>query len=347
MKKLRIDFSTLETFKSCPQKFVNEYILRLSPLGSGDAVALNFGDLIHFATELLGLAAVPSLPPIEECYAEIEYLSSNQPPLIDAAGQPLEQLRDKPLLIQVLHATAAYAAQKGFPLCAYNSDERRSLKHALLLLTRYAFHYYPESIKYQTFEQSVEYPLGIIDGVEVTYCGTVDGTTEDSMIERKTTSYLNSNFLERVNPSDQVTGYLWLFDKLYPEKKIRKTIFDGISTGGYGKSFGAATSQPARWTINTKPETLFLRTETYRSDQQLIDWEVRTRATISRVIATINAHQAGSLIERRAPSACTEYNSTCKFISLCRSSTQDTERDLRGVAFVRQEDWKNFKVSNE
>ena len=344
MSKLTIGYSVLAAFKSCPQKFINDYFLRLQPKNSGSgAAALNFGSLIHFGIEIVGASKLQSLPSLEACYGEIDYLTSGQPPALDSAGNPLPELQSKHILIQALHAMAAFAASQRYALCAFVEDERRSLKHALLLMTRYVFHHYPESLQYETFEQFLTASLGTINGVEVLYEGTVDGTTSDALVEHKTTSYLNTSFLDRINPSDQVTGYLWLLNKNFPDRNIMKTVFDGISTSGYGKSYGAVTSQPARWTINTKPDTLFLRTETWRTQDQLNDWEVRTKDTISQLIDTIRKYQQGGLITRRAPDACTEFNSTCKFISLCRSTNAADEAQLRAAMYEPAEPWIGFK----
>lgn len=326
MSELYIDYSTLSAWRLCPQKFRYEYQLNLA---RGSTEALDFGTLMHFGCELLGKAGddVSATPTqIEE---EIAYLTSGEPP---------DPNRTDNTLLKVLHFTAIEGS--AFPLARLANDERRSLKHALTLVARYAMHYQNDPLRYTTFEAFHQAYLGETPkGNNVFYRGTVDGLTADAVIERKTTSYINSGFLNRINPNDQATGYLFLGRDLTGNASLSKIVFDAISTSGYGRSWEAKTSQPDRWTINTNPEKLFLRTETTRSEDQIADWRRRVLSDADRLLEDYVADS----VSANAPDACTMFNTTCSFIQLCQSSSA-IRKTLEANTLRKTERWKGFEV---
>lgn len=305
--KLTIDFSTRALWQSCPQRFAYNSVRNFV---SGSTDALNFGSLMHYGTELLGKAALSELPPLEACDAEIDYLASGENP--DPAGTDNT-------LMKILRMMVMETSEQNYPLRHLAQDERRSLKHALSLLARYAHNHHPEVLHLQDFETKYKALLGYTtQGDEVWYKGTIDGITDDAVLERKTTGWIDT-YTRSINPNDQATGYVWLARQLTANPSLNKVVFDIISTDGYGRSKGALTTRPAQWNLYKNPAKLFLRTETYRTEDQIERWAAGVLADSEYIIRDIKAARDAKPITQHAPKACHDYNTACPYLALCQS----------------------------
>ena len=328
--KLYIDYSTLTLWRLCPQKF--RFNSQMNLMG-GNTDALNFGSLIHYATELLGVEnkkAPLVLPSDEAIHQEIEALCDKQPPDVRNVTDPF---------LRILHMIASEASQ--YVLYNLMPDERRSLRHALKLTVAYAKKYTPETLKYTDFEKKFEVKLGkTANGHEVFYRGTIDGVLENGILERKTTYDLNA-FLNLLSPNYQAVGYVWAARELTGNKTINRVVFDGIGTKGYGKSPGAATSNQSRWTINTAPETLFLRAETVVSEMQIENWKAQTLKDADRLIEDCQAAD----VTRNAPSACQAYNTSCSYKAICMSTSKAIETALVNNYTKQTDIWDGYLLT--
>lgn len=322
IKSITIDFTSLNLYRTCPQKFAYRI---LQSLGHGDeSPALSFGKLAHYGIEQLNrLAASPD----PAAYPELEYLAERNQPDLTKLG-----------LVGALNLVANEAATS--PLFRVLSDERRSLRHLLLLLVKYCEHWNPDALRTSNLEVKHKAYLGITrSGVQVFYSGTLDGLCGGKIIERKTTSYLNAGFINRINPNAQATGYIYLARDLYKDPALNTVIFDAISTGGYGRQ--GAIANPSRWLINTEPAKLFLRTETYRTDAQLEEWRAQTLADCDRLIEDISRGRFST----NQPDACTAFNSTCPFIDICRADPSQRPTIIDNTTTT--ELWDSFQINQD
>src|SRR5580765_4206469 len=326
--KLYIDYSSLTLWRLCPQKFIFNSKLNIQ---GGATDALNFGTLIHLGTELFGVASQnPSfeLPTKEAAYQEIEALAvAKQVPDVRLVTNPL---------LKVLNQVAEEASQ--YALSNLDSDEKRSLKHALTLIAEYTFHYHPDALPYRGFEHKFEIFLGkTAAGHEVFYRGTIAGLLVDGVLERKT-SYDLTAFLGLLTPNYQAVGYVWAAREITGNNKISKVIFDGISTKGFGKSKGSAYSNQDRWTIYNAPETLFLRAQTVVTDSQIEDWKTQTIKDADRLLEDWKAEK----VTRNAPSACNAYNTNCAYKAICMSGSKSVEQTLINGMPKQKDIWDGF-----
>ncbi len=333
MSRLTIDFSTRALWQSCPQRFAYNSV-RNFVAGSTDA--LNFGSLIHFGTELLGKASLVTLPSLEQIDAEIDYLTSGEFP--DPEGT-------QDTFMKMLRFTCIEVLEQQYPLRHLAQDERRSLKHALTLLARYAHHYHPEHLALLDYETKFTARLGVTPkGDEVFFRGTLDGLLEDAVLERKTTGWID-NYSRNVNPNDQATGYVWLAQQA-TGRPISRVVYDVISTQGYGRTKGAMSSRPAAWGIYTKPEKLFFRTETHRTEDQLLRWREGVLADSAQIIDTIRQAKANEPVTQHAPKACHDYNTPCPFLALCQSPKslrEDLEANFEVVP--EEQRWQGYEFT--
>ena len=332
MKTLKLDYSTISAWKLCPQKAIYQYInnLKSSGLGGGTSEALEFGQLIHLGLELFGKAALTreQTSSKEALHQTAEALGSGQAP--DAASV-------EPIDLKILHLLAAEASKYG--ISKLLPDQRRSLAHLLHLMSAYMLHYAGDNLVFIDFEQRSEQLLGSLsDGTKLIYGGTLDALTPDAVFETKTTSYISSGFLDRMNPNDQASGYAFLSGR-------EKIIFNGISTSGYGKSKDAKTSNPKLWTLFKEPSKLFLRSETRRSAEQLAEWRTEVFAVAEEILSYLKTGQLAKRYGSR-PDCCTTFNSVCPFVNLCRANA--TERaTLQEALFAPGEAWRGFRYEDE
>jgi len=322
VKKLVIDYSTLSTWRTCPSKFNYRYVQQLT--GKSDSEALVFGSLVHRGLERI-YRDCGSVVPTDGTTHEIDYLGSGNIP--SSTNDPLTN---------ALHWIAAEAAKT----CIGTTlpDNRRSIKHLLTLLTAYFKNYFPDPLVPSRFESF--HKVALTD--RISFCGTVDGIVDTipAVFETKTTSFLNSNFLERLNPNDQATGYCVLASDLLG-KPVRTIVFNGISTSGYGMTPGALTSKPDKWMLYREPARLFLRAETHRSDADIEDWLSRLLRDCNRIIEDIES----DTFSKNGPDSCTIFNSTCSFIDLCRTRKENVPILIQNT--MKVEPWKGCTVEVE
>jgi len=214
-------------------------------------------------------------------------------------------------------------------------NERRSLPHAELLLRRYQENYNPDPLKGCTNEKKHTAVLGCTpSGILVRYRGTVDGLKDTTLIERKTSTWLGTSFINRINPSDQATGYAFLATDLLGTP-VTEIIYDGLGTTGYGLK-----SDPKNWPINKRPADLFARAITHRSPEAIGEWKSRVLYDVERLAQDV---ERGSF-SVNAPDACTAFNSMCPYANLCRAS--ETARENLISNSMTEEPWASFAINS-
>jgi hypothetical protein len=245
-----------------------------------------------------------------------------------SGGNPHDDCQDG--LGRVFNTLALAAAKTR--VASLVSTERRSLKHLLTLLTRYVENYFPDVLHPVMLECHHTTKIGEIADTTVNFTGTLDMLEADRVIETKTTSFIGASFLDRTNPNDQATGYCVLSSDLLG-KEIRTVVFNGISTSGFGLK-----SHDGQWPINKEPSKLFLRAETYRTDEMIDDWRRRLLKDASQILANIRDNDFSA----NAPDACTMFNSLCPYADLCRASSAARPQLINNLYTV--EKWRGFKL---
>lgn len=138
-----------------------------------------------------------------------------------------------------------------------------------------------------------------IDGQGFTYAGRMDLVVEmDGKIypwDHKTTSYFGDHFEKGFKLDVQMTGYI----------KANK-----VAHGEHAAS--AAIINALRPTNKISPEC-FVRKETTRTPEELVEWEHELRATVDQIRSS---RLVGRWI-KHAPTACFTYNRTCEYYGLC------------------------------
>ena len=287
---LKLDYSAISTFRTCPLKFYHRYVRGLVAATATNE-AQTFGKLFHQGLETLYRAGFPSAEAAEIFITNLDTEGLSQEP-----------------------------------------NARRGAEHLRTLLRKYVENYYPEVIALRAFEQFLEVPINDW----LTYCGTLDGITQDgSVFETKTSSFLGSSFLDRMKPNDQATGYLYLLKKTSNGKNTSdRIIFNGASTSGYGLK-----SKPTSWPLWAKPAEHFIRCETFRTDEDMETWERRLLADAERIRECIESE----LYSCNPPDSCTMFNSVCPYIDICRSRNANKETLIK-TAF-KLEPWKGCVIS--
>lgn len=284
IKSIKIDYTTLAAWRTCPQKFVYRYLMSLTE--DRPSPALEFGKLMHRAVELLNTQSFE---------AAIEILCNE-------------------------------TTTHNLPLSG-----RRSLDHLFKLVRAYHENYFPDPIASELLEIKATAKLGHTpQGIEVYYCGTIDGVLDRGdkidIIERKTTSWLGESFLNRMNPSAQATGYVYLAGKTI-QKPIDRIIYDGISTAGYKDGI-----------LSTKA-ALFMRAETSRSEEAIAEWRTGVLRDVDRLVEDVLSGTAS----RSEPDACGLYNTTCPYINLCRSSSAARPALINNTMLT--DPWPSFDIN--
>jgi PD-(D/E)XK nuclease superfamily len=326
IRSISIDFSTLNLWRTCPQKFAYQTLMSLAPLGQEESSALTFGKLAHLGIELLNnTKSTPNPGSLEE----IEYLVAHNPP------HPVDGF------LGVLNKVTSEASKT--PLFRLLPDERRSLRHLLLLLHHYVNKWHPEMHPAKVSEKKHKVFLGYTSsGIQVFYTGTIDGISYDNKIlERKTTSYLDAGFINKINPNAQACGYITLARDLLKDDTIDTVIFDALSTTGYGKSFGALTSRPDSWKLNKDPNSLFLRIETMRQQAHLDEWRENVLYDAERMVQDIIRGKFAA----HDPDPCTAYNSTCPYINICRAVPSARSNLIENT--MQTSIWESFQINRD
>jgi len=285
--KLKLDYSALSCFRTCPTKFLYRYAKGLVPQGA-TAEALEFGKLFHLGLERLYKLGFPGGAQAEEVINTL----------------PTGGLSPAP-------------------------EVRRGTEHLRQLLRAYVSNYHPEVLRLVQFETFAELPINDW----LTYCGTIDGLLDDGTVfETKTTSFLGGSFLERMRPNDQATGYCVLASALVGTP-VRRVIFNGASTAGWGLKGSAQT-----WPLYKDPAKHFSRQETTRTEEEIEDWMRRLLLDAERIRTALEGGQWSA----NAPDACTQFNSTCPYIDLCRSRA--TNRAILIKTTMKEEPWKGCTI---
>jgi hypothetical protein len=173
-------------------------------------------------------------------------------------------------------------------------------------------------------------PLGIVDGVPVTYKGTIDGAVREVSsgkligLEHKTTYYLNEAFLNRARLNDQITGYLFL---------LRECIHPDIDTCVWN------VLQTASKKLMTSPGECFARTSTRRSLATIYEWQENTLLTTARIIDSIERAK----FETNMPDGCSAWNSMCAYSDVCNATP--LERDSMLEANYVANDWPGLEIA--
>lgn len=323
VKHITVDFTGLNTYRSCPEKFNFGYVERRKPVAPSDALV--FGQCIH-----TGLAEWHLGGPVgSESVCEQNFIEL-------AASESLEYM--VPHDCARCRSLVAFANQaRGTHLRELPDDRARSIRHGLNLLWAYyraygedPFHSFKPAIG-QDQKPLVEKMFTAKLTDRITYKGTMDMAAQDFNgnvhgVEHKTTYYLNEAFLNKARMSDQVTGYIFLLqENVHPD--VNSVVWNALQTA------------PRK--IQTSPEECFSRTTTRRTPEQMLEWRENTILTVERMIEDIEREK----FVKNMPDACCAWNSLCAFADVCNSPWASRKEIL--AAEYLENDWEGVLVEYE
>ena len=157
----------------------------------------------------------------------------------------------------------------------------------------------------------------VIEMAGFSYIGRVDLIVNYNglmPVDHKTTRFFGDAFIRQFKLSGQMTGYIRGLQLIYPEENITKAMINclRITTKIDGESFG-------RWFTNRTP-------------YEIAEWEREVQSAWDR----IQQYRTTGHWPKHAPYACTSYNKTCEYYSLC-TSQPDVQKDLINEAFEVKE----------
>lgn len=318
--RLKIDYSSLALYRTCPRKFFYRYVLGHDAPEPSDALA--FGTAIH---EGLGdwHGNIPGNTPTHET-------------------RELCESAPEPTMCAHCHALARYKAlAETLPINAINPEEKRSVQFGETLLKAYIDTYNRDPFYgfkplvgkdgLPTVELALEAPMYEDSENTIIYNGRCDMAAElpdgrIAAIEHKTAYRVGQDFVNQIKPNDQITGYLWLISNNgYPT--CRTSIWNGLQTGAPKK-------------LIDDPASCFVRVETSRTEAEIAEWK---REVIDSCMDIIRDIKREYFRRGDAPKCCTQYFSHCTFADVCNSTVDMRRRLLDGSYPLRP--WKGLEIT--
>lgn len=223
--EIRINHSSYSLISLCKRKA--HYALNRGLFSPNENEATLFGRAIHGALEVWYSAARGARTKASsECDDSLALMEANQAP--------------------VPHGRCTRcAAQSRFleisaPLSGLDPSEKRSRRNGTSILDAYFDHYMHDPFVVwgdalgPMCERRLELVLADESDSRVTFFGTLDTVLQNEetghivICDHKTTSSLGQDFLQRIRPNFQYTGYMAAFRAAYPEIPTRTFLSNGI-----------------------------------------------------------------------------------------------------------------------
>lgn len=170
-------------------------------------------------------------------------------------------------------------------------------------------------------ERHLSHDLGLIQGVSVTYTGTIDLVANKRIIDHKTGGniwYHKSSYgLEH-----QMSGYRFLWAKTQGE------VFDHYEIN----SIGTKPDKSGRYPFDRN---------TFNFTRSVDEIEAELRTWIEKLILDFQSNRLDS-----SPNYghCQKYNG-CTFLNVCKALTSESKADNLSMSF-KQESWKGFSFTS-
>lgn len=323
VKHMTIDFTGLNTWRSCPQKFNYGYVVGRKPAAPSDPLA--FGSCIHEGLAVWHSGSDDKNDEI--CKHNFDEFISG-PTKTYRVPHDCVRCRMLAKFVEVAHETH---------LPQIPDDKPRSVVHGLNILWAYANAYgWPKKTFVPLMDDDMNPRVEVAMSLDLkpwlTYRGRMDMVANEVTtgaivgVEHKTTYYLNEAFLNKARLSDQVTGYIYL---------MKETI----APDAIGIYWNALQTAPRK--ILTDPGSCFSRNLTRRTDEQLWEWEKRTIRTAERIREDIES----GVFSPNFPDACCAWNSLCAFADVCQAPRDDRDAILSASYAINE--WEGVKVEYE
>ncbi len=201
-------------------------------------------------------------------------------------------------------------------------DERdvRTRDRGLELIVAYMEKWSPGQEPFTVLATEVPF---ILEFGEFSYIGRIDMIANYGgllPIDHKTSRFFGDAFIRQFKLSGQMTGYIRGLQQIWPGENISRAMINCLRVTSKidGDSFG-------RWFTNRTP-------------YEIEEWEQEVKSAWVR----IEQYRAANHWPKHAPYACTSYNKTCEYYSLC-TSQPDVQRSLIADAFEVRE-WEPIVI---
>ena len=202
-------------------------------------------------------------------------------------------------------------------------DKSGSVHHMRKLLAAYLKRYKNDNLQIVSTEARFEYPLT----PWCTYVGNVDKVArlgnKTVIVDHKTSSSLKSWVEPQVSISDQFTGYIALAK--HNGIVTDTLVVDGVSTALKALKDG---------------DGLFVRYNTVRTKDQILDWETRMKWWATRIKEDLETNKWNT----NQPKACTSYGGRCSFFDICAGAGLSGINILRNDFMKNPKPWHSFKI---
>lgn len=304
-----INSSSLSILQSCPRK--SYYLLERNLRSRVESPPLVFGNAIHKALELFY-----SLPREDR---------EMPPDFADEAARLVHNIADleNPETLHPLYAAVAAFAQAAKPLQMLPDTDKRSLGSGAWLLSHYfktylndEFTIYKDASGPIT-ERTFRMKLVETEGLAIMLFGTIDfvlwnaRTGEILPGDHKTSSQMGSEFMNRIKPNHQYTGYL-LGAREVLGLDCEKFLVNGIQV------------KPKPLTARGTPPN-FLRQITVRNETDFAEF----RTVVLEAVQNFLRWKSTNIWPLGPVDACAMWGG-CNFLDVCSAPTALRENIIEG-----------------
>lgn len=274
MEERQWSFSTISMFQTCQRKYYWRKVKGL--ISATTAPALTYGRLLHECFETF--------------YNEL------------AKGMD----RSKAISLACAHLEANWKD------CL--EDDRRTIANGIKLLLAYEELYRAEPFKILQQEVAFSVPVYYGGGKSFLLSGRLDALIEWNgpiyVLERKSTSQLNSNFFKPFEMSSQLDGYQYAAEQLVG-KKVLGVMMDVFEVWKDVKRETAKTK---------KTEDHFARNPMHRSNFEMKEYFEDMGMVVEDIIRAEKENRFP-----RNKNACFSYNYRCPYWNLCKYGESESE----------------------
>lgn len=290
--EIRINHSSYTLLSLCKRKA--HYALGRGLINSSESPATLFGSAIHAALEVWYTSPRSSR-------RKGSSLCDDSVANMEAGLEPLPHGRC------VRCAAMARFLEVAQPLSGLEPSDKRSRRNGTHILDGYFSHYADDPYVVLSdnigpiAERRVELLLADESDSRVVFFGTIDCVLKDEstgqiiITDHKTTSALGQEFMQRISPNFQYTGYTKAFRSAYPEHNTRTFMSNGI--------------------LVAKTKQTFLRQLTEVSDELMEEWRISLLDTAYDWWARV---QAEGPFPMNSPEPCTHFGG-CQYRALCEN----------------------------
>lgn len=197
----------------------------------------------------------------------------------------------------------------------YESDRVRGLQ----TIEGYGLHYFNEYWKIAKVpnidgveQLAIEIPLRTVLPSGVQFTGRIDMVAYNRqghlyLFDHKNTGWVIYKLEKALRASAQATGYLWLWNETFPDKRAHAVIFNVLK--------------------NLNGKTEYKQTVVYKTEEDIEKFKRNSETILNRMLDIVESPEPEFVMNT---GSCMMYGSACPYINLCRGENFDA---LLGVDF--------------